>query len=56
MAGLINDQRIWSVKECADIFEKSVAILRDQLRAQGGEDGGMLVWDKVRPRDWHVFI
>ncbi|ESO98215.1 hypothetical protein LOTGIDRAFT_178117 [Lottia gigantea] len=40
----MRDQRIWSMKECADVFSKCLAKLKTDLAAQG--DGGMLVWDK----------
>lgn len=45
-AGLINDQRVWSIKECAEVFVKSVALLKNQLSVEAGEDG-VLIWDKV---------
>ena len=41
----IRDQRVWGMKECADVFEKSVTQLKGELQKQG--EGGMLVWDKV---------
>lgn len=44
--GLINDQRVWSIKECAEVFAKSVALLKNQLSVEAGEDG-VLIWDKV---------
>jgi len=40
----IRDQRVWGMKECADIFAQSVGQLKKQLHDHG--DGGMLVWDK----------
>ncbi|KAL5021618.1 hypothetical protein ScPMuIL_000773 [Solemya velum] len=42
--GVIHDQRLWSIKECATIFGKCLGDLKGQLSQQG--DGGMLVWDK----------
>jgi len=39
----LQDQRVWSPEECADIFSQSIDILKQQLLARG-ED---LVWDKV---------
>lgn len=41
----MRDQKLWSVKECSDIFTKCLETLKNQLAEQG--DGGMLVWDKV---------
>lgn len=41
----LQDQRVWSPEECADIFSQSVDILKQQLLARG-ED---LVWDKDDP-------
>ncbi|KAK7483029.1 hypothetical protein BaRGS_00025692 [Batillaria attramentaria] len=40
----MRDQRLWSVKECFDIFGKCLEALKKELAAQG--DSGMLVWDK----------
>ncbi|XP_052232041.1 SUMO-activating enzyme subunit 2-like isoform X1 [Dreissena polymorpha] len=40
----IQDQRQWSVQECANVFSRSIRILQGQLAER--EDGGMLVWDK----------
>ncbi|ELT98683.1 hypothetical protein CAPTEDRAFT_219156 [Capitella teleta] len=40
----LQDQRIWSMSECALMFGKSISQLKADLAARG--DGGMLVWDK----------
>uniref|UniRef100_A0A1B6DVJ7 SUMO-activating enzyme subunit n=1 Tax=Clastoptera arizonana TaxID=38151 RepID=A0A1B6DVJ7_9HEMI len=40
----IKDQRLWSLKDCADIFTKSCIGLREQLKAL--KEGDHLVWDK----------
>ncbi|XP_052815276.1 SUMO-activating enzyme subunit 2-like [Mya arenaria] len=42
--GVIQDQRQWSMQECADVFARSIDALKGDLAGQG--DGGMLVWDK----------
>ncbi|KAK6983770.1 SUMO-activating enzyme subunit 2 [Biomphalaria glabrata] len=42
--GVMRDQRVWSVQECADIFAQSLAALKQDLYSKG--DGGTLVWDK----------
>ena len=42
---VIDEQRVWSVKECAAVFASTVAQLAQQLAKEG--DNGMLVWDKV---------
>lgn len=42
--GGIRDQKVWSISECAEVFETSVTRLKEELSRQG--DGGMLVWDK----------
>ena len=42
---VIDDQRVWSIKECANVFKGTIAELAEQLAKEG--DGGMLVWDKV---------
>jgi len=48
---LMRDQRVWSVKECAEIFCQSVAELQQRLQNSVSnseeEDSAMLVWDKV---------
>jgi ubiquitin-like 1-activating enzyme E1 B len=41
----LQDQRVWTMKECAQAFEQSITQLKADLAAQG--EGGMLVWDKV---------
>ena len=45
-SGGIRDQRVWTVKECASVFEESMLKLKEQLEQQSGENA-MLVWDKV---------
>ncbi len=45
--GVIHDQRVWSIKECGQVFEKSITSLKSELSKQG--DGGLLIWDKVWP-------
>jgi ubiquitin-like 1-activating enzyme E1 B len=40
----VKDQRVWSVKECAEVFSKCVERLQVQLEALA--DGDILVWDK----------
>ncbi|XP_055955472.1 SUMO-activating enzyme subunit 2 isoform X2 [Patella vulgata] len=41
----MRDQRIWSMKECGEVFANCLGKLKIDLAAQG--DDGMLVWDKV---------
>jgi hypothetical protein len=49
---IMRDQRVWSVRDCADVFRQSVAELQQRLNsniAASDENAGsaMLVWDKV---------
>lgn len=41
----ISDLRNWSMKECGDVFVKSLAALHK--RVDEGGPGTVLVWDKV---------
>lgn len=40
----IEDQRVWSMKECASVLKMSLQSLKDSLK---GQEDGILVWDKV---------
>uniref|UniRef100_T1J2C4 SUMO-activating enzyme subunit n=1 Tax=Strigamia maritima TaxID=126957 RepID=T1J2C4_STRMM len=40
----IRDQRIWSIKECAEVFEKAVRDLKESI--ENLKEGKHLVWDK----------
>lgn len=46
---LIHDQRMWSIKQCADVFGQSVGILKERLKEKIKENSehGYLIWDKV---------
>ena len=41
----IRDQRVWSIQECGNVFENSLACLKVDYHKQG--ENAMLVWDKV---------
>ncbi|CAL8069551.1 unnamed protein product [Orchesella dallaii] len=41
---LLKDQRVWPIAECAEVFKKSVEILKKRLEDE--KDGGVLIWDK----------
>lgn len=43
---VMRDQRVWSMKECAQVFSDCLAGLKKEFANQG--ENGMLVWDKVR--------
>lgn len=43
-AGVLRDQKVWSVEECQKVFADSISNLRDQ--AQKLKEGDHLVWDK----------
>ena len=44
---IINDQRLWTMNECLDIFIESLSKLKDRLKqCNGGGGGGCLEWDK----------
>ncbi|XP_046361760.2 SUMO-activating enzyme subunit 2-like [Haliotis rufescens] len=40
----MRDQKVWSMKECAEIFGRCLGVLKVEFAKQG--DGGMLIWDK----------
>ncbi|KAH9489747.1 SUMO-activating enzyme subunit 2-A [Bulinus truncatus] len=42
--GVMRDQRVWSVQECADVFSNCLNALKQELNCKG--DGGTLAWDK----------
>ncbi|XP_064598991.1 SUMO-activating enzyme subunit 2-like [Liolophura sinensis] len=42
--GVIQDQKVWTVKECVDVFTECLATLKSDLQKQG--EDGILVWDK----------
>lgn len=43
----LKDQRLWSLKECFDIFCESTAILKERLKKdQDNDKDSFLVWDK----------
>ncbi|XP_064640626.1 SUMO-activating enzyme subunit 2-like [Lineus longissimus] len=42
--GKIKDQKIWSMRECRDMFGQSLGILKENFKNQG--EDAMLVWDK----------
>ncbi|XP_052714567.1 SUMO-activating enzyme subunit 2-like [Crassostrea angulata] len=41
---VMRDQRVWSMKECAQVFSDCLAGLKKEFTNQG--ENGMLVWDK----------
>lgn len=43
---VMRDQRLWSMKECAQVFGDCLSGLKEEFAKQG--ENGMLVWDKVR--------
>ena len=45
----IRDQRLWSIKECLDVFKHSVQLLRTKLSQveEENSEAHYLVWDKV---------
>ncbi|XP_025076344.1 SUMO-activating enzyme subunit 2-like isoform X2 [Pomacea canaliculata] len=43
-SGVLRDQKLWGIKECADVFAECLESLKKDLATQG--DGGVLVWDK----------
>lgn len=45
-SGVLRDQKLWGIKECADVFAECLESLKKDLATQG--DGGVLVWDKVK--------
>ena len=44
VAIVLKDQRIWSMKECAEVFKESVDLLKAKLAAEGKD--ASLIWDK----------
>lgn len=40
----VDDQKLWSLKECYEKFEKSISVLKDRLTQEGKDS--FLVWDK----------
>lgn len=40
---LLRDQRVWTLTECAKVFDRSVNALKDECKQREGES---LVWDK----------
>ncbi|XP_061163588.1 SUMO-activating enzyme subunit 2-like [Saccostrea echinata] len=43
-SSVMRDQRIWSMKECAEVFTDCLAGLKKEFAKQG--ENGMLIWDK----------
>ncbi|XP_062594248.1 SUMO-activating enzyme subunit 2-like [Saccostrea cucullata] len=43
-SSVMRDQRVWSMKECADVFTDCLAGLKKEFAKQG--KNGMLIWDK----------
>nr|XP_022337194.1 SUMO-activating enzyme subunit 2-like isoform X2 [Crassostrea virginica] len=41
---VMRDQRLWSMKECAQVFRDCLSGLKEEFAKQG--ENGMLVWDK----------
>lgn len=46
---VIRDQRIWSIKECAEILKKTIDVLKARFTAlqHNKDEPQFLVWDKV---------
>lgn len=45
---VLKDQRVWSMKECAEVLKQSVNLLKMKLAEEKNDDGvtAALIWDK----------
>lgn len=43
---VLKDQRLWSIKECVDVFCDSIKTLKDKFLSVQGTSENFLIWDK----------